>query len=110
MSVQAGAAATIPSVTYYAAVLIVEPVALTDHKKLLTLQYVSFSSWVKSCDLILAYEIEGSATNWDFTSVFENIAKANIFSKYDGLFFERAEMYRIAAKNRRVKVPWNIRK
>ena len=32
-----------------------------------------------------------------FTSVFGDMAKANIFSKYDGLFLERAEMYRIAA-------------
>ena len=55
--------------------------------------------------------MEGSATNWDFTSsVFDNMAKANIFSKCDGLFFERAEMDGIAAKNRRVKLPWNTRK
>ena len=48
--------------------------------------------------------------HWDFTSVFENIAKANIFSKYDGLFLERAEMHRIAAKNRCVQLPCNTRK
>ena len=49
-SVQAGAAATIPSVIK-AAVFIVEPVALTDRKNGFTLRYVSFSSWVKSGDL-----------------------------------------------------------
>ena len=38
-------------------------------------------------------------------SVFENMPKANIFSKYDGLFLERAEMYRIAAKKRWVQLP-----
>ena len=37
------------------------------------------------------------------------MAKANIFSKYDGLFLERAEMYRMAAKKRWVQLPWNTR-
>ena len=37
--------------------------------------------------------------NWDFTSVFENMAKANIFSKYDGPFLERAECTESPLKN-----------
>ena len=58
---------------------------------------MSISSSVKSSDLSWAYEMDEWATRISQVSVFENMAKANLFSKYDYLFLERAEMYRIAA-------------
>ena len=42
--------------------------------------------------------------------IFENIAKAKIFSEDDGLFPKRAEIHRIAAKLRWVQLPWNTSK